>query len=329
MTHIWVPKVKIIEPRDAVQLPGVGIAGRIRAIRIGPDGKERWRGPWCKNLWTDAGLNALFAITQGNYVLPYGQVGTGNAAPTTGDTALQAIVPGSNTSSLAFQSYVFVDPGGGAAFYGGQIRRATFTPLASSYNVSEFGVRLGSTTGTMSVRTLFTDAGGVPLTVTWLAGETLLVDHETRCYGVPTDITGQLTMGTTGTVHALLMRPHSVSGLGAWSGATLNGYASPLVSACTAYGPVTNLNPYTTTISGTSLGNSTDTNSAYTANSFVRQVVSTFGLTSANTAGGIVAFQLNAGPGNHKVQFTPSIPKTNLDVLSITFSTPQWSRYTP
>jgi hypothetical protein len=333
MTHFWIPRTRILEPKDAIQLPQVRIGGMVRAIRIGPDGKERWRSPWSKNLWTDPGLNWWFGLTLTE--VAYGEVGTGSAAPTPADTALQVRVAQS-TGVGSFQTNDLVDPGGGLPFYGFETRRYTFNPVGVSHNLAEFGIRFTNAgTGVLGVRSLFRDAGGAPTTVTWVAGETLLVDHQIRYYGSPADLTGQLTMGTSNVVHNLLLRPASVLGVrGFINNNPINNFQfNPPISvqyhSITPYTDVTNLGAYTASITGNGLVTGTETILAYTPGSFFREMQSVWGPTQANTVNGIQAFLATASPGNHKVQFTPAIMKTSLDTLTMVFSSPVWSRYTP
>jgi len=331
MTHFWIPRTRILEPKDAIQLPQVRIGGLVRAIRIGPDGKERWRSPWSKNLWTDPGLNYWFGAQTS--FLPYGEVGTGNAEPTPADTSLQARVAQQSTSALL--TYNLVDPGGGQLFYGYETRRYTFNPIGTSYNLAEFGIRLASTTGTLGVRSLFRDANGAPTTITWLAGETLLVDHQVRYYGSPADLIGQLTMGTSNVVHDLLLRATNVSGVAGYINNTNTPIYPPFLSGAPTYhgaypfSPVTALGAYNQGITGTQLQVGTLTTFAYSQNAFFREMQSVWAPAQANVAGGLPVFLQQASPGYHKVQFTPAIMKTSLDTLTLVFSSPQWSRYTP
>ena len=326
MTHFWIPRTRILEPKDAIQLPSVGIAGQMRAIRIGPDGKERWRGPWCKNLWTDPGLNYWFGMTV--TVGLYGEVGTGNAEPTPADTSLQLRV--AQQASVAYVTSNLVDPGGGALFYGYDTRRYTFNPVGTSYNLAEFGIRLGNSAGTLGVRSLFRDAGGTPTTITWVAGETLLVDHQIRYYGSPADLTGQITMGTSNVVHNLLLRPANVLGTSGFNNSGVVALYPPISVSSNAaypYTDVTNLGTYTQGITGIVQTVGTATMDAYTQGSFFREMRSVWSPTVANAVNGLQAFIQTARPGSHKVQFTPAIMKTSLDTLTLVFSSPQWARY--
>lgn len=328
MTYFWIPRTRILEPRDAIQLPQVRIGGLVRAIRIGPDGKERWRGPWGKNLWTDAGLNYLFGLVSGNPVL-HGEVGTGNTEPSAGDTSLQARVA-QTASWAAIQTYNLVDPGGGALFYGYETRRHTFNPVGTSYNLAEFGFRLASDVGALGVRSLFRDVNGLPTTVTWLTGETLMVDHQIRYYGSPADVTGTLTMGTSNQVHDLLLRPRNVLGTSGFVNSTSAGMYPPISTVYenqAAYTGAVVLGDYTQSISGTATAAAIKTILSYGANSFYRELQAIWGPTIANDAAGIQAFSCSAKPGSHKVQFTPAVMKTSLDTLTLVFSSPQWARY--
>lgn len=328
--NIWIPRTRILEPKDAIQLPSVGIAGMVRAIRIGPDGKERWRGPWSKNLWTDPGLN--YWLASDSIFTPYGEVGTGNAEPTSADNALQLRVAFGGSGTI--QTYNLVDPGGGQLFYGYETRRYTFNPVGMTHNLAEFGVRLGASgTGTLGVRALFRDAGGAPTVITWVTGETLLVDHQVRYYGSPADVTGQITMGTSNVVHDLLMRPASVLGAGGFNNISTGSSIYPIISTsyenATAYTNVTNFGPYTAGVTGLLPTNPTGVKTAvaYTQNSFFRDMQSVWPPTYANAVNGLQAFRQTARPGDHKIQFTPAIMKTSSDTLTLVFSSPTFSRY--
>src|SRR5690606_31940294 len=58
MTHIWVPRAKIIEPRRELRVTH-GLCGRFKLEAERPDGQRRLLADWFPNLITNAGLNRI------------------------------------------------------------------------------------------------------------------------------------------------------------------------------------------------------------------------------------------------------------------------------
>ena len=108
---IWIPKCKIIEPREALKIP-VGICGRFKIEAIRPDGRRRLLADWFPNLITDAGLNL---IGTSSAWLAAVRVGTGSTTPNVSDTSMQSLVAGTTTLQAFTSSAASVPPYAGLA----------------------------------------------------------------------------------------------------------------------------------------------------------------------------------------------------------------------
>lgn len=311
--NIWVPRTRIIEPKREIFL-SVSVAGYLRVLgRIG-DSPIYEKHPWQPNLLTNTGLNGIWKGTANN--VRYGSVGASNQPPAFTDTSLYSFLAYTDTNTMPTTAIV-----DGPPRYALERRRYEFAPKGSSYNLSEFG--MGSTiTGTgLGVRALFVDGNGNPVTVPWVAGETLFVEHEFRRYIPETDITGQVTLTGIGTTHNVTIRAaQGASSLNYWCTNVPDNMINVINSAVT-----TTPNAYSGTIgeiisvpTGTSVASSSRTINGYSENSYSRTVTAIWNPSVANF--GIQSFYVQALGGNHQLQFSPVIGKTNLDTLTMTFT---------
>ena len=161
-------------------------------------GREIRGGFWSPNLVTNAGLNAVATARLRSYPTALEDdpqnwrgwmvVGTGSTAPAFTDTVLAAEVFDENPGDLATNNNggfsdvnTFPDPSGGFITASWRITRV-FT-LASTLNLTEYGF---STTpgGSLTIRELFRDEGGNPVTISIAAGKKIRVDH-TLLYSLP------------------------------------------------------------------------------------------------------------------------------------------------
>jgi hypothetical protein len=174
--------------------------GRYRLEVRGPDGALKADTGWFDNLITDAGLEMLgkpMSIAQ------YCYVGTGNAAPTTGDVVMQQ--PVATTGGAGPAS---VGSSGAAPYYGYCRRTYAFAQGAVVGNIAEVGVGENST----SANYLFSRSLVSPA-ISITAIDQLSVVYELRTYApawssAADDVTGSVDIG--GHVYAWAARPFRV-----------------------------------------------------------------------------------------------------------------------
>lgn len=285
------------------------LEGRYRLVVRRADGSARLDTGWFKNLVTDIGLDNLGHVTD---VLAYIHIGTGNATPANGDTALQSWLRDSATG----------DASGGAQasapYYGYRVVATRFTPSGSSANISEIGVSHANTSAaTLFSRALILDGGGSPTTITVLGDEYLDAYYELRIYPPLVDATDTITI--SGTDYDTVRRACGVTIGGDWAAAIGGTAAGNSVAVYSG-----TIGAITGQPSGTLIGSGAPTNAAYSSSSLVRDCTATFGLTVSGT---IAACAILTSLGRYQVSFSPSIVKTTSQILTITFRI-SWARKT-
>lgn len=340
MTHIWVPKVKIIEPKDPLKVSG-RLAGEytLRKYKAGTDQLIQQIGPF-ENLITDAGLNRMGTgapIDGGNCCF----VGTGSAAPATTDTQLQSFFVQSNSFQVWWAQAT--ERGGSPTYF---VRGAgTWRFDAGAFNntnLTEVGVGWfdpdasnPSANHRCFSRALIVDGLGSPTTITLLPDEYLDVTYSAKFYPyLGSDVVQ--TVNISGVSYTFTSRSCGVN--------------SNYTNLTNAFGDVAPPILYTGTAAGTapSLGAVTDdglTNAgaadtaasvsmvSYVNNSNELSANFTWSLMMGNLAYGVRGLTWESVAGSIKpiVQRTqttisPAIPKDSTKILSfgLTFS---WDRY--
>jgi len=257
------------------------------------------------NLITNGGLNRMGTT---NDYLVWCQVGSGSTSPNADQSALVSRIAGSSTQSGTQLSGQATPP-----YYVFRRNAYRFNPGVATGNIAEVGVGWATTGGLFS-RALVLDSFGVPTTISVAADETLDVTYELRFYPKTTDDTGTVTLtGNIGGTYDWVWRPALVSTFGVGSG----GWFLPASMAEQRRCLFSN-NPIVGVTSAPSGGVSPDiTTSPYVTGSFELQFTCTVGLSDANFVGGIRSLSPEIGAGRYQVGFTPAIPKTSNDVLSI------------
>lgn len=292
------------------------LAGRFMIKAVKADGTERVLADWFDNLILDSGLNR--AGTGG--IINGIAVGTGTSTPIATQTALDALVAYTTTTTGSDVS--------------GQDLTNLFMYLRRTYrfgagvaagNLTEIGAGWSSTS--MFSRTLIKDGGGNPTTITVLSDEYLDVTYELRVYWPTTDTTTVLNI--SGTNYTITGRPDLVGswgssgGLPSFWGVGVNNanYATPMVYNATAMGDTA------TGPTGTYLGNPTDQSYdvAYVNNSLKRTVKITCGLSGITSTFNFIRVYTQLGI--HKFYFSPSIPKTNANIFTFKYDI-AWARKT-
>lgn len=301
------------------------VAGRFKLLATNiHTGKVRVLADWFDNLIVDAGLNRL-AVTSCN-VLQFAMVGTGTTTPANSQTTLTNRIASSSTTSVA--DVTGVDPGG--ATYSYVRRNYRFAAGTATGNLTEVGV--GWSTTSIFSRTLIKDEAGDPTTITVLADEFLDVLYEFRIY-IPADVTG--TVDISGTSYDYTIRPTdfnpahatSTSNPRGWnpSNVAFYGIDAKAVGGYFFAFSDQSLPAISTALSGSGeIGvASTNTATAYVDGSFERNYVTTYGL--ASPTADIGRLNLIGGIGWYSAIFTPKIPKTSVNVLTLNWKV-QWAR---
>lgn len=318
---IYIPKRELIIP---IRAPGPTYRGRfkIEAVNV-TDGRRRVLAEWFPNLITTNGANLLGS---GN-PLTTCAVGSGNAAPTLADTALQTLVASTNALGPAgsAQSAASTSP-----YFGNRTIQYNFAAGTATGNLSEVGVGVNATS--LFSRALILDGGGSPTTITVLSTEALYVTYSLNQYAPTSDVTGTVTIGGVG--YAYTLRAAATTSAAEW--AYNNGDAGGITTGNGSIsGGVSNgtISAVTGGITGTVLGPSGVTNPGYSAGSFTLAGTLTWGLTNGNAAGGVTAAQFGFGTatgqrGWFQIGFGTAIPKDGSHILTLSFST-TWAINTP
>lgn len=320
MTHIWVPKAKIIEPKKALSLP-VRVCGRFKLDVYRPDGRLRKSTGWFDNLITDAGLNHIG--TNGTWMSACG-VGTGTATPAVTDTVLANQV-GSRTGTEQALS-----GGTTAPLYGWSRKTYRFGVGQATGNLTEIGIfQQVAAGGTMWSRALILDGSGNPTTLTVLSDEFLDATYEIRVMAPQVDVPDTLTITGVGLLDVNL-RAAGVTGsnwspAGGFGGGSVAGVKSGVLWTG-ALGVITAFP------SGTSVGGSL-VEAAYGNNNLYREGTVTWALNQANMTIRSTSWQLGAttgagGFGFMQAEFTPTFAKNSAQILSLVYRH-TWARGTP
>lgn len=276
-------------------------------------GKTRVLADWFENLITNTGLERLGTATS----IDRCKVGSGSAAPSVSDTALQAQVAETTT--------VFAQENGAqtsAPYFGWMRTTYRFGMGAAAGNLSEVGVGWGL--GLFS-RALIKDSGGTPTTITVLSTEFLDVTYELRMYAPPTDVS--FTTVIAGVTHNCVMRASLANNANWWRPALgTNTHISFSNSHAGSEVKVYNgtLGAVTAGPSG-SVATGSQTENAYVASSLQITAALSFGLDQGNVAGGISVLSWASNSGVYQISFDPPIAKDNTKTLTINAAI-QWAR---
>jgi hypothetical protein len=323
--NIWVPKIKIAETRDPMVGPGGRVSGFFKIVARRDDGLERVIADWQPNLITDYGLN-IWGTTK---PIQYCAVSSDSRAPAVGDTQLYG------SPIYTHSSVVSSGTGaqGSAPYYGWYKATFRFNSFTGTNRIlSEVG--FGTTSGGVNLwsRALIKNSGGIPQSVTWIAGETLDVYYEVRKYMWLTDVPYEDVIGGatyTGVVRAAMINDSSQSD-GAPAGFV--NVASFMPSVSTTYlpaghtgaiGAITSVPGGSPIYSGSNGGASL---SAYVNNSLKRTGSFTLNASSAAT---LLSWRVSTSVCAYQKSISPAFVKSVDFVLVINFESGTWGRYVP
>lgn len=295
------------------------ISGRFRldAVKLDANGDEipgshRVLADWFDNLITNGGLNRLgSAGTSGVWGIC--RVGSGSTTPAITDTNLAA--------PIAFSNSIISTSAGLDAVNAYIWRREVyqFNEGVATGNLAEVATSwLTTGTGIFS-RALIKDSFGNPTTITVLADETLRVTWEVRQYYPTTDRTGSVVFtGNIGGTYDWTSRVADLTrGGNDWLLNSGGGGLDPI--AGTIYnggdlGPITGRPTFTAQSAMPTI-----TLDAYVNGTYQRTGTFTIPLETANNAAGITSIRFSSTRlGNvFQLKFSPSIPKTASDIVSL------------
>lgn len=324
MTHIWVPKFKIITPKQEV-ISRHALSGWFKLEATNSKGHKRVLADWFPNLITNAGLEAIG--TSASWLAAC-RVGTGSAAPSVLDTDLSAYLAGTSTRTSNTAGATSSAP-----YYGHRTITYRFAAGTATGNISEVGIasNAAAATGTLFSRALVVDGGGNPTTVTVLSDEVLDVTYQIRVYSPSTDVVG--TINISGVDYDFTARAANATSSASWALSTTGATAGINVitgvgSVATAYsGPI---GAVTTAPTGTQGASGSGTDIAYNPGTYQKDFTFTWGLSNGNV-GGIRSVYTSMGTegtfGAVQIQFDPVIPKNSTNVLELGFRQ-SWTRGT-
>lgn len=276
------------------------------------------------NLITNSGMdsigNVAFADGIINYSLAnqYCAVGTGNTAPAFTDTALTAFLAGTGITGAASTLN---------STFGANVYTYAFAQGAVVGNIAEVGTGsqgTGGNLGTMFNHALILDGGGHPTTIPCTAIDQLTVTYEVDVYWPTTDTIVNLTDSFTGANYTVTCRAAQTTSANWWGSDGINVFSGPnnnwyMVIAYTgALGPITG-NP-----ASQILPDEYYTKGSYTSGSYTRSDTITIPYTTWNA--NLTAFMWTNALGAFQFGFSPAIPKTNTQSLTLTRSI-TWARY--
>jgi hypothetical protein len=298
-------------------MPGASVKGFFKIEGSLPDGRRRILADWQPNLITNGGLERWGTGTP----IVYCAVGNGTSTPQVTDSTLGANFVAQHNSVPSG------GPGirGSAPYYGYVTYVYRFTPPGTNKNISEIGVGWGTSGTNLWSRSLIKDINGTPVTITWLAAETLDVTYQARVYPFLNDVSYSTTLA--GVTHTGVIRAALVTTSNDWqfynavmqfnkradnTGGGLRGHNGSL-GAITA-GP-----------GGTWFDFTTTTVPAYSALSYKRTATVTAGPTVGNLSGGISCLY-GMTVGAWQMSVSPAIAKIADWTLTLNVETCTWGR---
>ena len=249
-------------------------------------------------------------------------VGTSSTAPDVAQTALSA--------QLAFTTTVV----GSAAHavdttdnYASRIITYRFAEGVAAGNLTEVGV--GWSSGNCFSRALILDGGGSPTTLTVLSDETLDVTYELRIYPMASDVAGTVTLNAISYDTLLRAARLNTTDSPEWftfitsTGMAATGSMTTGSSARTGAGALGDI--YSTTGGSGSISPGTYSPQSYTGGSYSRVLRYTWGLANGSSSFYNILFRTPIG--YFKSSFTPEVPKTSANILTLDLQA-TWARKT-
>lgn len=274
----------------------------------------------CPNLITNAGMDAFgqtgsLVGTSGNSFARRCQVGTGTTPPAYTDTTLAARVAAAAPDTNGF-------------VYEGQTAVATsvftFAAGTATGNISEVGLS-SVDAGYLNTRALLTDEGGVPITVTVLEDEQLVITYRV-VFSFSGENTSSHSTSPTPQTYTLTITTAEV-GVSVPSASLPLGGSNSTSSWFIYHGPASGLGPITGVPTGnqTQATSGTVSTSSYVPGSYYRDLTRIFPIDQYNGIEiGAIRFS-NRIPFGAQVGIVPRFVKSAGETLRITIRL-SWSR---
>lgn len=294
-------------------------AYKIEKFKVAPDGSEikgsrHTVADWFPNMILNSGLDLMG--TSASYI-SFCSVGSGGTPVQATQTQLQNRI--ASTTNIASSS---TNAQSAEPYFVWRRNVFRFSAGVATGNIAEVGVGVDQNTSLFS-RALILDGQGLPTVITVLADESLDISYELRVYMPTADVDGTVMLG--GITYAYKARASNVTESDMWRiGQGGTGAYQTIPSQNASYrGPIRGV-----VFSPEELfsnGGLTESPKAYTPGSYQLDFEFTWPLNVGNTAGGIRSVRLLMGIGSYQIEFTPNIPKTSQNVLSLTFRN-SWAR---
>lgn len=293
--------------------PKVGLSGQYR-IEIKRNNQLIKETDWFDNLITNSGLNYLYGSAPTTHCC----VGTGTSIPVPTNTSLDVKIGNSVESSGA------TAPNPVAPNYIKNVTKSyTFAQGAIVGNITEVGI--GPQTGDLFSRALITDINGNPVTLSLLAIDQLTIYYKLTYSPILTDAIGSVTIA--GVTYSTMIRQVAL-------GSFMDSYNETIFDTGSSYINSHLLDATTPqpTITSNSGNQTSSTISGvvdpYINNSYIKNIKYTYPISYGNFPTGI-KYAWNSKFSTNNTQFvttfTPEIPKTNTQVLTLTFAG-SWGR---
>lgn len=320
-----------------------GVCGRYRFTRITVDENDnevdRYQTPWMENIITNNGLDFI-----GQHKLTscfthcYLGDKTSPSTPDATDTQLQSKIASTGSHSTSNSSHTSSSP-----YYHGIIATYHFGKGAAQGTLTEVGTGRGSQD--LFSRALILDAAGSPTSLTIGHDDKLDVEYEFRVYFDEGDTTGTFSMTNPGdsspTTYSYTVRMANIGSLSNGDFYTMYKRNGGRWNLSRFYdGPI---GPITSHPTGNSFNGSIHADTGYTNGTYKQNVDLSIGPNKSFGSGqfdpgtGVksVAMYGNGGAGykwyngwEGQIEFSPTIPLTELDKLVVTISL-SWAQYTP
>jgi hypothetical protein len=290
-----------------------------RSVEI--PGTRRRVASFVENVITNTGLDHIG--NRANYS-QYCHVGTGNAAESASDTALDTFLASVSAGFIEHTRWAQASP----PYYGASQQRWRFAANfgGGNVNISEVGCSNQLATGNLFSRALVKDGGGSPTVVPVLSTEYLDVFYTLRIYpdhvnyttGALDDGAGSITIG--GVSYAYTIRCMEVDNVSYWGRNIFSGcsfWSLPnnfidlwVAPAGVALGAVTGTMTGAT-ITSVSLGGTGgfQTYGTYVNSTYTQTLNYGFGLENGNISGGIRGIMIPSNIGSYQILLAASIPK--------------------
>lgn len=296
------------------------LQGRFKIVARKRDGSERLLADWFDNMILNAGLERIGTARAFDRAM----VGSGTNAVVATQTGLTAFIA-STTTFVSGSTVYNVDTVNNFVSMQTTLR---FAEGVAAGNLSEVGV--GWSNSACFSRAVIVDGVGAPTTITVLSDEILDVTYELRIYPDTTDVTGSMTLN--GISYSYTLRPSNMTvsdaptffgfanqtnGMGNNNGATTATYAR---TGAGSLGDIFNSPGGSGAINPASV-----TPQTYVALSYKRVYRYIWGITNGTTPFYNIRFFTSMG--FYKAAFTPEIPKTGANILTLDLEV-TWARRT-